>query len=389
MMRWAKGCWIVVLGLLWALRLDLYLHSPHAEGDFATYLAAAYALRMNPHTNIYHLQALLPYDVHGLIQVSQTPYIYPPIFAIALEPLTLLPASWAIALWIGMNLVLWLIALLLLLAYLPKYRLLLFPLGLFYLPLWANLYYGQVNGLILVGVIMALWLVEHRHERWAGVILGILAAIKLFPLLLIGYLLIRRRWHVGIGAGMVLFGTSLITLAITGWGSVLAYLASLAEFSTITQHYALNLSLDGHVPFFLLGALLMVVIFAGAAARYQDASLRSGYAWGLVLMVLVLPLVWEHYFVWVLPVFVWLIVGRRSAVILAAIYLPLALIQTPTWLITVDLIPLYLMCGYHFCASSAQARKEAKIALVMVTSGVRHVRKKLLVGGISSEPEVR
>jgi hypothetical protein len=77
--------------------------------DFTPYYAAAAALRDNPAANIYDRAVLLRAAAEhpGCLLWPGAAYLYPPLLAILLVPLTYLPYDAAFHLWMALNLALW------------------------------------------------------------------------------------------------------------------------------------------------------------------------------------------------------------------------------------------------------------------------------------------
>jgi uncharacterized membrane protein len=62
-------------------------------------------------------------------------------------------------------------------------------------PLLIHILQGQINILILM-LLTAGWMLDRRGpEGWAGVLVGLAAAIKLAPAFLFTYFLFTRRWR--------------------------------------------------------------------------------------------------------------------------------------------------------------------------------------------------
>lgn len=380
-MRWqsaAKATWVAAMLGLWALRLGLFLMATvTSQSDFATYVAAAMALRMNPHANIYAVAVIAPYSC-GLLPASHAPYIYPPLLAILLIPFTFLTCHTALVVWEWINLALWLVLLVLLLRYLPRHRVLLLPLGLFFIPLWSAFFYGQINEIIVLGVLVALWFIERQHPRAGGVVLGVLTAIKLFPALLIVYFIVRRQWQVGIAAGLTLVASGLAMVAVVGVSGMRTASGAILGFHSITDHFAFNIALFPVSPVFPPLLVGLALLFLAAVWRYQDADMRLGYAWGLCTMTLVLPLIWEHYFVWLLPVYVYILSRwpeRRVVLPLVPIFVVMAapILFNPL-LTALTLVPLWGVSAWVFLASSLKAAKDIAWARHRLASGVRTIR---------------
>ena len=83
-------------------------------------------------------------------------------------------------------------------------------------PLFMQLFHGQWN-LILLLLITSAWAAERSgRPAWAGVLLGVATAIKLYPGFLFLYFLARRRWT-GLIAGALAFGMLTgLTAAVLG-----------------------------------------------------------------------------------------------------------------------------------------------------------------------------
>lgn len=60
--------------------------------------------------------------------------------------------------------------------------------------LWATLWYGQINGILAFLLIGVIWGLSTRRAALAGVTLGLSIIIKVYPALLIPYLVIRNEW---------------------------------------------------------------------------------------------------------------------------------------------------------------------------------------------------
>ena len=162
--------------------------------------------------NVY--QAGLLEDEDGETD-SDAAYPNPPLMAICLYPLTLLPPvvgaviwflikvamaiglfMWAIRLASGRGPPMpgWAIAVLLVLALRP---------------FTSDLDHGNVNILIAFLVVLSLWMFAQGRDIWAGVLLALATAFKVTPALLIPYFAWKRQWKLVASAiiGLALFLT--------------------------------------------------------------------------------------------------------------------------------------------------------------------------------------
>ena len=158
-----------------------------------------------------------------------------------------------------------------------------------------------------------------RHARLPqGVLVGVAAAVKLTPLVLVPYLLLvgKRRaaaWAAGTFAvceGVAFLGSP--SSSSTYWTKDL-FNASRAGGIVYISDQNLRTMLDrlhhAMVPDSLgwaLGALVGIVCILVAAAAYRRSSPMLGLlvceATGLVIS----PITWVHHLVWVVPVVIWL-----------------------------------------------------------------------------------
>ncbi|MFI5272451.1 MAG: glycosyltransferase family 87 protein, partial [Ktedonobacterales bacterium] len=254
---------LVVVSAQWLLGLYRAVHSIAGRYDFSTYYAAAYALRHDPHVNIYD-PAVLAHAGAAANVLVQPPlaYTYPPFFAIVLSPFTLLSFRVLSRLWLFGNAALWLAVTLVLareillvlrpvanasvpverpatplrattLARLPRQLLRDDPWPLLALALAAwlclssapaaqTLLTGQINLLVLAPLALVPLLLRRGHDRWAGAAIALATMLKFTPALLIVYLLLRRRWQAALAAVATLAALALASALVVGPGVALA-----------------------------------------------------------------------------------------------------------------------------------------------------------------------
>jgi alpha-1,2-mannosyltransferase len=342
----------LVLWLGWVIGT---LAGPGGTYDFTTYYAAATALRLDPHANIYNA-ATLAHAV-GPRHTPPTvplPYTYPPLLAILLIPLSLLPFSAAATCWLLFNAGLWLLAALLLAGELrallrpafaqggsdeqrgladPARRTALalaFPLCLLAWPGGSALLLGQVSMLVLLPLALVPRLTRRGHEGWVGAAIGCAALLKFTPALLLGYLALRRRWRALAGALAALAALLLACTLLVGPGTFLAALPQAlhvgADDAARPNNQALLgvllVALDATAPALAslahlleYAALLAVLSIAAAllwrnpassaAARLSADERADGevlpYSIALCAMLLASPVIWPHHYAWLLP----------------------------------------------------------------------------------------
>jgi hypothetical protein len=204
-------------------------------------------------------------------------------------------------------------------------------------PFRQQMIQGQLN-LVLLLLLVGLWAAE-RSDRaaWAGVCLGLAAAIKLFPALFFVYYLLRRRWAVlAWGAGTLALATAL-TAAVLGPSAYQGYVRDALPAVALFYGWWPNISLTGfwfklfdggsghviplwHSPLLARAATLVswvvvLALLAAAALRARTRHQRD-LAFGLTVIALVLlsPIAWDHYCVLLLlpVVLLWLELPRHG-----------------------------------------------------------------------------
>src|SRR5690349_23024456 len=106
LLRVALVGFLAVAVALWLYRAASLLGDNRVGFDFRPYFAAALALRDNPSANIYDLHVLRAAALAHGAPPPVAIYLYPPLLAVLLLPLTLLPPPAAITAWTLLNLLL-------------------------------------------------------------------------------------------------------------------------------------------------------------------------------------------------------------------------------------------------------------------------------------------
>jgi hypothetical protein len=160
-----------------------------------------------------------------------------------------------------------------------------------------------------------------RRDRWvrAGVLLGLVASVKPFVLLLVAYLAIRRKWVALFAAGATLVSLFVLGLAVFGPAAHAAWLTSLGGMNWAWA--VMNGSLLGFLARVLepgpqLGAVvfaprlvqpLWVTISVGGvlltlvAAARQSANVDRAFALLTAASLLFSPLGWVYYAWFLVP----------------------------------------------------------------------------------------
>lgn len=248
---------------------------PRVGYDFNIYFAAALALRDNAHANIYSLSTLQAAAAAHHAASPEALYLYPPVLAALLIPLTLAPYAVALRIWLLLSLLCWLLGAALLAIQIrrllgPDDDLLHSPAGatahvplaarmrrwlaartdadlfavavatflvLAYGPLMQSFQLGQVTMLIFAIVAVLPPLETRGSHGTAGVLLGLATLLKLFPAVLIAYFALRgRRRLVWVALATIVVAT-IALVPIIGLDGVLSARQVLTNGGANAQQY--------------------------------------------------------------------------------------------------------------------------------------------------------
>ena len=211
---------LVGVGHAWSRAQD----SPHGR-DFATYYYAAEVV----------LDGQDPYDRRALGQASRAdrtrgsvfPFLYPPTFLLALLPLTALSLKSAYLLWFWLGEAALALSAVALARWLGRREteVTVAVVGLIALATAFpnNLLMGQANLPVLALTLCALWQADRGRAFLAGPLLGVAIALKLSPVLVLGWWLVRGRFRevaTALATVLVLLGISVL---VFGPGALLTF----------------------------------------------------------------------------------------------------------------------------------------------------------------------
>ncbi|HEX3628898.1 MAG TPA: glycosyltransferase family 87 protein [Candidatus Dormibacteraeota bacterium] len=251
-----------------------------------------------------------PYDITALHQVQQqaglqsetgTGYTYPVLFAELLRPLALLAAPQAAFVFTVVSLLATMLAVAFLLGSIPGLR---WPLALaggaaagLFPPIIGSLYFGQANLIVLLVLAIAYRCVM------PGPMLGLGAAVKLYPLAGFLAVIVQRRWRALRNGLAVFILLALLQLTVprgglgtaasflspdTYWSneSVNGWLSRLAIASTWTRPPYPDLPVEAVM---LIVVLLLTVLTIAVLLRARDPSWEGALALSLWLGVVAAP----------------------------------------------------------------------------------------------------
>ncbi|GAB3056307.1 glycosyltransferase 87 family protein [Micromonospora schwarzwaldensis] len=304
----------------WALRWTV---------DLKVYLASGEAVRHG--TSLYDVAIQNP-------MYGPMPYLYPPLTAILFfVPLSLLPIGAASLVWntlslIALGAVAWL-SLGIAGVRTPRTRavltLVVLLLATWLLPVRIQLIAGQINMFLLLLVLLDF---RGYTGRWRGLGIGIAAGLKVTPLIFIAYLVVTRQWRAAGTATAAFLGTVALGFVLLPadaaryWGGLVLH-SSRAGGVWDTPNQSLSGAMARGVSstqfaHWWLVVLAVVAVVGLAVARYvhRNGSDFLGFSAAAITGLLVSPVSWEHHWVYVIPLLVWLAVEayrNRSAALAA------------------------------------------------------------------------
>ena len=216
--RQAVAVALCILAALYIFGAYRQLPAIPSYGDFdAYYLSAAQLLKgINPY---------LTTQMHNDVTVSDTP-----TWLLCFEPLAKLTRITAYWTWFWINVSAVFLSIGLLIRELDisgADAAIVAALLVMYPPLAENFWYGQSEIFLSLVLVLMLVALRRNHDRLAGLSLAAAALLRAYPLGLVGYLLILRRWRAlgWIGIGLLIGGV--VTIALVGWDTVATFAAQI------------------------------------------------------------------------------------------------------------------------------------------------------------------
>jgi alpha-1,2-mannosyltransferase len=280
-----------MLALLGGL-LAFWLLGGALPGDAYTYLAAGQRLNAG-----HLLYAISPGDSEVLLNPPfwTVPLLSPPLVGVIWRPLALLPADAGVYVW-------WLAVALssgaVIAALVARAPLVAVPLMLgLSIPIVVQVGVANIDGLLLLGIVSVWWLTIRGHERAAGVIVGIMTAVKVTPVVLLWWLVALGRWRGAQAWAMAIAVCLAVGVLGAGLSSHLRFLEIAAQTAAtgstegslagIARGFGVAPELARYLPSLAMGVgAALMLVWRG----------RPGLAFGIasVLMVIGSPSVSVH-----------------------------------------------------------------------------------------------
>ncbi|HVA40611.1 MAG TPA: glycosyltransferase family 87 protein [Candidatus Binataceae bacterium] len=252
--------------------------------DYSIYYSSALAMRegMNPYTtDLTPLARSLGFELKKINHATD-----PPTFVMCFVPLTLLAPRPGFYVWTAINAGAFLLALILLFRWTPGLgrdaALAIAALTILFPPVLEHLIWGQNKMLVLLMFVLMLRWMERGRDAPAGLILAFASLLRIFPLLLVGYLILMKRWRVLAYTMVGLAVGGLVTLALVGIGRSFSFLLAPR---LLTEQWAQ--ALPGNIALATTMARMFWYFFGVHLGATLDWTRRAA-TWGAELGLLAL-----------------------------------------------------------------------------------------------------
>ncbi|BCJ43583.1 hypothetical protein GCM10010168_41070 [Actinoplanes ianthinogenes] len=192
-------------------------------------------------------------------------------------------------------------------------------------PIRENLTLGQINMLLVAMVLVDFCYALPRHRKYAGIGIGLAAAIKLIPAIFIVYLAVTRRWRAFTVSVVSAAAATLLSAAIAPRESWLFWTSALWDSDRVGQaFYTGNQSIKGLLarlvapspPSTVLWCVLAATVTIVGLLRAVRAHRAGNDLMGVTLIGLtaglISPITWPHHIYWFIPAMILLLVHARG-----------------------------------------------------------------------------
>ena len=186
-------------------------------------------------------------------------------------------------------------------------------------PVRETLGWGQID-LVIAALVLADVVALQRGRRWAGIGIGLAAAIKVTPGLFVVYLAATRRWRAAAVAAGTFAAATLVAAAVDPSASLRYWTSALWQTDRVGDPVGTNdqslLGLLARLAFpgapdrrlwVALAAAVLVVGVVRAVRLYRRSDDLAGVTVVGLSGCLVSPISWVHHLYWVVPAVVVLV----------------------------------------------------------------------------------
>ncbi len=184
-------------------------------------------------------------------------------------------------------------------------------------PIADTVAFGQIDIMLLLLLTVALVASQRGYDGWAGAAVALGALFKLYPVLLLVFFVVKRRWRALVGFALAMLVCNGLSLVLVGWEMHYTYLFEVVPRIGGGTAWVENQTLNGfisrivapeisstvfvHPTVSLLTYVGFGVATTGAALLAWQPAVRGSprallqFGVFVLLMVLVVPAAWMHY----------------------------------------------------------------------------------------------
>jgi hypothetical protein len=226
----------VALGTIQCVLIFRTLNGCATHRDFPVYYLSAKAIeaRLNPYAvDFTPTTRRLGWDTGGMTHATD-----PPTFLLMIGPLAHFSLQTAFWIWTAFNAACLALSIFLLFgpgSGIPSRAVwILAPLLTFFVPLRVHFSVGQTKLPVLLLLVLAMRLMQSKRDGAAGLALSAAILTRIFPVVLLGYLLLQCRWRMLVYAFAGLLAGGLVTALVLGTENCLSFARGM---STLTTHW--------------------------------------------------------------------------------------------------------------------------------------------------------
>ncbi|WP_433730721.1 glycosyltransferase 87 family protein [Nocardia sp. CA-129566] len=199
-------------------------------------------------------------------------------------------------------------------------------------PVQQTFRFGQLSAILMALVLADLAI--PKQSRYRGILIGIATGLKLTPAVFIVYLFITRQYRAAATAA----ATFAATVAIGFWyrptQALQFWTTTTTSQNRIGFAYVQNQSINGMfgrlewstwddtTSSFVCAGLLALAGIAAARIAHLRGDELLGALLAATVMLLVSPISWTHYWVWIVPALLWVIHALRHRPLAIRIGIP-------------------------------------------------------------------
>ena len=197
-----------------------------------------------------------------------------------------------------------------------------------YQPLYDSITFGQTDVVLLFGFTLVFWCTRRDRDGWAGMVLALLASLKIYPIIVLAFFVVKRRWWALAGFVLGIVTWNGLAILLSDWHTSSLYIRTVLPSIGGTTSWIDNQTIAGFLARFFdtpyqmqrfavpsverFASYVSMLVSAGvcvvALREFPRDSSAYALQYGLfmILMVVAIPVAWIHYTTLLIMVFIML-----------------------------------------------------------------------------------